>query len=63
MKPHYYALISDISFYDQSPFTHMPDTQTPTFKTRRKLDAYLDTWSNGIDGILSYTITYCKFKS
>lgn len=62
MQSRYYAMITEISFYDSSPFTFMDDIVSPTFRQRRNLEKWLGSFSYGIDGILSYTITYYRIK-
>lgn len=62
MQSRYYATITDISFYNSSPFTFMNDTVSPVFRQRRNLEKWLNQFGDDIDGILSYTITYHKIK-
>ena len=64
MKPHYYVSITEIAFYDNSPFTSMPNTLLGPFKTKRK--AKLADGNFGFDpeieGLLGYSSQLIKSK-
>lgn len=64
MTKHYYAKISDISFYENSPFTSMPDTLLGPFKSKRnaKLADNKFGFEPVIEGLLGYTVQIIKTK-
>jgi hypothetical protein len=56
-RKHYFVEIFDISFYDSSPFTTMPNTLLGPFKNKRNANIALDNFGFDpeITGLLGYS--------
>lgn len=56
MKRKYHIKLSNFSFYDGSPYSHLPDTEVMTFKTARKRDFWHDEFTKDVKGLLCHNV-------
>ena len=62
MKKRYFIRLADFKFYDDSPYTQIPDTKTYSFKTARKRDTWHSKFTEHIKGLLSHSIYQWRAK-
>lgn len=55
-KKKYYIRLEDFSFYDSSPYTSIPNTDTYSFKSARNREKWKDEFTKDIEGLLSHSV-------
>ena len=62
MKKKFKFYASDFSFYNDSPYTHLPDYESETYPSRTKAEDGACEYYRQIDGFLSCSISVRRVK-